>query len=405
MKNRKKQKEDRKKKRRRRIRRPRLPQILYLLFLIGTIIFVSNRGGAFSYALFYAAAAYPVIAFLYLLICRASLRMDQELHGRDLKKGLGTPYQLKLVNAGFLPIASVILHAYDRRGSFREDMTGQVLSLLPKEKMDFETSLSCRYSGHYQAGISRVEFRDSFDLIRLSLRPAAPLFVRVLPMADPESSEEIVREFLSRSMAASGGRTGEWEDILGNDLKPYLPGDPLKRIHWKNYARNKELMVRLPEEKDLQVFSVVMKARPLCDPDVSEEEQVIRDLRRRDHFLERVVSVAAFLAGIGKPAQFLYFNAGVSRLLVENYDGLQELCSALSGDLVLRGDMERADLELMLEAERWQFPVLTLTESEDYDGMDGTDTTDREEVGSLQGKASESEGIDGSPARGQTAGA
>ena len=162
---------------------------------------------------------------------------------------------------------------------------------------------------------------------------------------------------------------------------------------------------RLPEEKDLQVFSVVMKARPLCDPDVSEEEQVIRDLRRRDHFLERVVSVAAFLAGIGKPAQFLYFNAGVSRLLVENYDGLQELCSALSGDLVLRGDMERADLELMLEAERWQFPVLTLTESEDYDGMDGTDTTDREEVGSLQGKASESEGIDGSPARGQTAGA
>ena len=360
----KKKEKKNKKNKKRRFRRPRLPQVVYLLFLLAAVIYVSNRGGAFSYALFYTAVGYPVLAFFYLLYSRATLRLNQELAFHEVKKNLGTPCLLELENAGVLPIAGMTLYAYDERGSFSEQISGRELSLLPKDKIVFDMTLNCKYAGHYAAGIKKIMFRDCFDILRLTMKTPAPLFVRVLPVVNPESSEAMVREFLERSAGASGGRTHEQESILGNDLAPYMPGDPLKRIHWKNYARSGELLVRLPEEKDIEMFSVVLQARPMKDQDEAEESEIIRDLARRDRFLDTAVSVASYFAEQKKPVQFLFYNMGAQRFLVEDYEGLRDLTVELSKDLVLRGDMERANQVLSEEAERWQCPVLTLTEEE-----------------------------------------
>ena len=65
------------------------------------------------------------------------------------------------------------MYSYQGCATFGEDMTGQAMSLLPKEKMEFDTTLSCRYAGSYVAGIRKITFRDCFGLLALSLDTAA----------------------------------------------------------------------------------------------------------------------------------------------------------------------------------------------------------------------------------------
>ena len=363
-------KKRKKRKKKRHFRRPRLSRVIYLLFLIFTIVFVSNQGGAISYALFYAALIYPVLAILYLLISRAAIRIHQELPVREMKKNLDEPYTLLLENSGFFPIAGVTLHTYGERSSFGEEPDGVQLSLLPKEKREFSTTISCRYSGSYEAGIEKLTFTDCFGLFTLSMKIPAPLYVQVIPLVNPETAEETVRLVLSLTSGSSGGRMKEQESILGNDMAPYHPGDPLKRIHWKNYARSGDLFVRLPEEKDLAMVSIVLRTRSMeVDPRKNEDQDPVRvrewqekRLKERDHFLTMAVSVAAYFAEQKRPVQFFYYNTGVIRLLVEDYDGLTRLSQELSRSLVLRGDTKEVDAALMKEAESWLCPVVTLTE-------------------------------------------
>ena len=367
-----KAKPDKKKKRKkkRHFRMPRLSRVIYLIFLILTVVFVSNRGGAISYALFYAALIYPVLAILYLLISRAAIRIYQDLPVREMKKNLDEPYTLLIENSGFFPIAGITLYTYGERSSFGEEIDGMQISLIPKEKREISTTFSCRYAGSYEAGIERLSFTDCFGLFTLKLKTPAPLYVQVLPVVNPETAQDAVKAVLELTSGTSGGRMKEQESILGNDLRTYVPGDPLKRIHWKNYARSGELFVRLPEEKDLALVSVVLRTRPMeVDPRKTEkpDPEKLRAwqekrLMERDLFLTMAVSVAAYFAEQKRPVQFFYYNAGIMRTLVEDYEGLTGLCQELSRALVLRGDTEGVDILLALEAERWRCPVMTLTE-------------------------------------------
>ena len=359
-----------KRKKKRRFRLPRLSRVIYLVFLILTVVFVSNRGGAISYALFYAALIYPVLAILYLLFSRAAIRIYQDLPVREMKKNLDEPYTLLIENSGFFPIGGITLHTYGERSAFGEEPDGMQISLIPKEKREISTTFSCRYSGSYEAGIERLTFTDCFGLFTLKLKIPAPLYVQVLPLVNPETAEDAVKVVLNLASGTSGGRMKEQESILGNDLRTYVPGDPLKRIHWKNYARSGELFVRLPEEKDLALVSVVLRTRPMeVDPRKTEKpdpEKVRawqeKRLMERDHFLTMAVSVAAYFAEQKRPVQFFYYNAGIMRTLVEDYEGLTRLCQELSRALVLRGDTEGVDALLAEEAERWRCPVMLLTE-------------------------------------------
>ena len=339
---------------------PRLSRVIYMLFFIAAVIYVSNRGGAFSYTLFFAALCYPPFALLYLILVKASLRIYQELPVREMKRNMEEPYILTLENAGFLPAAGITLYTYGGRTVFGEDMNGRSAALLPREKLEIVTTLSCRYAGSYPAGISRIVFTDCFGLFRLTLKTPIPLQVQVLPQVIRDRAEETSRLLLTLTMGSSGGRLREQENILGNDLKQYIPGDPVKRIHWKNYARSGELLVRIPEEKELQLISVVLLARPVRYDDEGSEESTVKDIERRGRFLDRAVSVAAYFAEQKRPVQFFFYNAGVKRILGEDYEGLDILGRELSLSLVLRGDS--VDSMIIEEAERWGSPVLSLRE-------------------------------------------
>ena len=347
-----------KQKRSKEKRRRWVPRVVYLLFLVAAVIYVSNRGGAFSYALFYTLLLYPPLAFLYLLYVRATVRIYQETPLREVRKGTEETYRLTIVNAGWLPTSGIVL-TRETGTVFREDMTGQVLSFLPREKKEFHTRIRCLFAGSYIAGIERIRFHDCFGLMSLSLRNPNPLRLQVLPAVTGMAGEDMNR-VIWEMVHGAPGRQRESENTLGVDLAKYTPGDPLKRIHWKNYARSGALYVRQLEEREFDMLAVAL----IAIPGVAEENEEER-LSRRDHFIEYAVSIAGILAEQRQPVQFLFYNSDVKRVLVEDLEGMQSLCRELSKEIILRDRAESIEKKVREAARRSDAVALCIKEGEE----------------------------------------
>lgn len=116
--------------------------------------------------------------------------------------------------------------------------------------------------GRYE-GVSSLEVADIFSLVRFSLpvsnsinlfvRPGAGRFRNVKPNARSGGTEKRLPR---------GSITGE--DFF--DTRKYLPGDDVKRIHWKVYAHTGELFMRIQERLPPPAAKCLILLDPLPPP-------------------------------------------------------------------------------------------------------------------------------------------
>ncbi len=92
--------------------------------------------------------------------------------------------------------------------------------------------------------VRRFTVRDAWGLAHVSFAITEPRAVRVVPSVGALRNVPVVR-------AMSGG--DDFYDPLGAlqgdrlDMRAYGPGDPVRLILWKVYAKSRDLMVRTPE--------------------------------------------------------------------------------------------------------------------------------------------------------------
>lgn len=86
--------------------------------------------------------------------------------------------------------------------------------------------------------------RDVFGLARVRFRRRSPLELKVEPHCGRARQSEVVKQQVSGDIVShpEGMPAG---DLL--EMRRYTPGDPLKLVLWKLYARSGELLVRTPE--------------------------------------------------------------------------------------------------------------------------------------------------------------
>lgn len=98
--------------------------------------------------------------------------------------------------------------------------------------------------GEWDAIKRRFTVSDAFGLARIAFTATERRPVRALPA---------VGGLRHVPLSASLGAGDAFADPLGSphgdlfDMRPYAPGDPIRRVLWKVYARTHELLVRIPE--------------------------------------------------------------------------------------------------------------------------------------------------------------
>ena len=326
--------------------RKNVPLFIYIVLLVASTIIVSNIGGAFFYVLFYAFLFYPVVSFLCILENIFCIRIYQDIDGRLLYKGKEEKYEIVIENVGIIPTGEIRL-IYGDTTSFRDDYTKEKMLLLPREKKRIKTGITCKYAGSYEAGISHMILQDIFGIVKLKIKLSTALRVHVLPAVTNVANAEMSRLLAEPMYRRSFFKLDKTEEHPGNDMRKYVPGDPVKSIHWKNYARTGEAFVRLPENADsdmVRLALVVDKEGENKDKEAKAEKVI-----RRDYFLEYLVSVAWYFAEQKKPLMVYFHNGGVKTFLVDGPDSFYifytESINRLGSEMT-----EEMESELLTEA-------------------------------------------------------
>ena len=209
------------------------------LLLTALLYFFENNAG--TLALLLSVLLLPLFGFLPLL-CPVSAELSAPAAA---EKGQSVPGVVWLTNGGVLPLPRVAVRLTCRNLRTGEEIRQQVvLSLLPKERQTAEFRLDCPHCGAIRLELTQLTVCDLFGLARRQRNYAVSAGCTVLPML---FQPELVRKDSAAALPDSDTYS---PDRAGNDpgetfaVREYVPGDALRKIHWKLSEKTDRLMVR-----------------------------------------------------------------------------------------------------------------------------------------------------------------
>src|SRR5215212_11752166 len=246
---------------------------------IGTVV----TGGVVYVRILYVSALLIVIAWLLTVPSLRGIRVERQ--ARSLRASVGDIFEehFEISNASRLPklwleVAneSTIPHATGSR----------VLTFLrAKQKRIYTARTWLTNRGGFPLGPTTITSGDPFGIFRISRSYPGTTSLVVLPMLFP------VSEFISPPGLLPGGKAIRRKSIditpHAFGLREYVPGDPMKRIHWPTSIRRGQLMVKEFEQDpqaEVWLFLDTHKGVHLSKPDETRESYPIDDLlllRRR----------------------------------------------------------------------------------------------------------------------------
>lgn len=142
-----------------------------------------------------------------------------------------------------------------------QDASGSVeIAPRPFKFVNYESSFRCPHRGSYQVGVTRLSVTDLFGLMTLSRKAGGQMArVEVRPRVSTEEpmalqSVEFGVEHISRMTEDTASPSG---------VRDWIPGDALKKVHWKLSLRKRELMVRTYEESARPDTLILVDLTPL----------------------------------------------------------------------------------------------------------------------------------------------
>lgn len=237
-------------------------------------------------AVFLAAALVLVLVMLSSLVgvCWAAktLEISGSMSGRTVQRGEDVQLTVTVRHKGLIPIAPVLLELY---ATPETPETAVRLKDAPGRTQKLTLPFHATHVGVSSPGVKSCTVEDLFGLFSITKTPeAARSELLVLPLP-------FQVEALTFAPGDSGLETmaRATEDVTSpSDIRAYMPGDALKKIHWKLSARKRELVVRRFEEPVLPDALVLMDCSPPPSWGHPEAEADVRDA-----LLETAASVMA----------------------------------------------------------------------------------------------------------------
>jgi uncharacterized protein (DUF58 family) len=200
-----------------------------------TVIALSTGGRMYLLVALLLAALFA-LALISALWAKLTFAASIELNERAVSRGDALTLKLRTRNMSPLPIAPLLIKV-------RAPESSETLRVSTPALRTFPTlvRIRCPHVGRFEIGLTDVRIEDVFGLFSFFARRGdwtaealvLPRTEEVSPLRFSPGESEL--EFVSRAT----------EDVSSpSDVRAYLPGDELKKIHWKLSLRRREILVR-----------------------------------------------------------------------------------------------------------------------------------------------------------------
>ena len=214
--------------------------VIYILALLGAITFFLCYRMWFSWIVLMVMVSILPLA---LVICFASslfFKLESDAFRKVLK---GDETQISFTSYGleFFPFA-----LYSAKVLLTEAMTGEecMIRLLSQGDTTDSVVIDTTHCGTYRITSAKVRIYDILGLFFIPKTIDLSGEIVVIPIPCIPQAMPDLSGFKAKGLRTSNNTTSEIYDVRG-----YVPGDPIKRIHWKLSAKKNSLMVKEAQEE------------------------------------------------------------------------------------------------------------------------------------------------------------
>lgn len=262
--------------------------MIYLSCLIISVVTAFFKGGFISSMIFYMLIIFLIVNFAHVFFTYTFFKMEQKLDKRSYVKGEFISFAYQIHNMTWLAFCPMRIYFCGDQILFKGNQLVEPYDLIlgPSDVKKTMLTLECKYRGSYFAGIDKIVIRDYFDLFRFNFTSMEKLKIIVYPL---------IRDIRKLSVAANLSEATEsvlnfekYDASLFSSVRDYMPGDPLKSIHWKLSSKYNHLITKEFEGNVNNKSKILLNTESLG---FSFEENIIIE----EYLIEATVAMTKFL--------------------------------------------------------------------------------------------------------------
>ena len=299
-------------------------RIIYFLLCIAAVVLASFKGGPITYSILFGVLLVTPVSLVYLLIVYFFFKLYQVLGTKHITAYEPIPYYFVLQNEYLLNFCHISVSTYSTFSYIDEmqqdnkpndDTTNisdwenrrsnnqtkkdsgitKTYELLPGENVRYDTTMICRYRGDYHVGIKQITIVDFFRFFKITYRVPEPLNAVVLPRVIKLETLKSVPEMVIATYKENPRLSSDFDA----QTRDYMPGDPLKGIHWKSTAKTGKLKSRITYGEQRQGISIFLDTKR-----ISDDEYVFIPVENK--CLEIVLALTNYFANYSVPTSLVY---------------------------------------------------------------------------------------------------
>lgn len=259
----------------------------YILAIVLTIVFALFLNANVGWYMLTALTLAPVLSVFFAWLTRKTVSINVDIDESILEKGDKVSLKVALNNHFLFPTTPIEIKLLNAPGLSNEK-NSVIVNVLPFQKKEIQVDFTASICGKSKVGIEAITIIDFLGIFRFNKKINCDEFLaecRVLPKINEISSKDdrILKVMQDSLMWDDGEDTREKQTVgfggfPGYDKREYVPGDPIKRINWKQSAKAGKLYVRLDEEVNATSVNVVLDGyfdtRNVIDPYVIAEDAI-----------------------------------------------------------------------------------------------------------------------------------
>lgn len=279
-----------------------LTKLLFIVLIIVSFFFYILYLGDFALVLFIVMLVVPVIMFIMTLYAKKHITVEFAVKDKIVSKGQSFPVQLVVTNTSMIPVGKAEAHI-EYYNVFNNQITSfeLYLPIQAKNSQRVTFQLSSMYCGIIKIKNSELTLFDPLRIFKFKTARN----VRTEVAVTPDSQE--ISGTINYTDRLNDERDNFSEHKPGNDpsevfdLREYIPGDKLNRIHWKLSSKKDEFIVKeysLPIDVPCALFL-----------DLKCYEDSDYTLAVFDTLVETFLSVSEFLIANERAHKVIFYNA------------------------------------------------------------------------------------------------
>jgi len=264
------------------------------------VIWVLFGGGAWLYGermLYVALAVFtalPIISYVIAAVGLMSLQIYHHLP-RSVVKKEHEQITISITNRIRIPFGKILCVFYrdDFAVSVQDSLVADVGSLKP---INLVIPFIINYRGEYTMGIESLQTVDLTGLFRLTRKLNMKKTVIALPGIADMSNYPIANNLLTQAQSRHDIRDEDYATI--SDIRPYLPSDSIKRVHWKLTAKRNEWLVKNFQSNALHQITLILDSKRIGR---DYQEQIVME----DRMIEISLGLARQCLRRGMPVDYM----------------------------------------------------------------------------------------------------